>query len=302
MILNNMISPPPLQKGDTIGLVAPSSPLGPGRLETGIPYLERCGYQVKLGSHLKDGIRFLAGRDEDRARDIMAFFKDPTIKAIVATAGGSGSTRLLSLLDYDVITAHPKILTGFSDTTGLSLGIYAKTGLVTYSGFTFRDTETGQPDPLIHDTFMACLEQRPYQINEGITIHPGQVQGPLIGGTLSLIRSLIGTPYQPHFQDAILFFEEVWAEPFQVDEMLSQLKLAGIFEQVAGIIIGQFEHCIAHHNPERDGTIHDVIDEWAARFKVPCLKEFPYGHGNRRCVLPIGKVVSLDATRRIVQI
>ena len=133
-------------------------------------------------------------------------------------------------------------------------------------------------------------------------MHSGVVEGPLVGGNLSLINLLVGTPYQPNFKNSIFFFEELWMEPYMVDAMLSHLELAGIFDEVAGIIIGQFEDCIAKQDPERDGTIEDVIQTWSSRFRVPCLKDFPYGHGARRAILPIGKNVQLDVNNKTVRI
>lgn len=107
----------------------------------------------------------------------------------------------------------------------------------------------------------------------------------------------MGTHYQPDFAGSILLIEDVFAEPFQTDCRLSQLYLAGILDQVAGVVFGTFENCIARHNPERDGTVQDVISEWSERISVPCIKDFPYGHVPRRCVLPVGKTVRLDATK-----
>lgn len=292
--------PEPIHVGDTVGFVAPSSPLQMGRIETGTRYLESKGFKVKVGKHLQCAERFLAGKDEERARDIMEFFLDPDVKVIMATAGGYGSQRLLSLLDYNVIRSHPKIVTGFSDTTGLQLGLLKKIGLVSYTGFTLRDTDPGPPDPLIDRTLMACLLGESYTVKEGIPVNAGRVEGSLVGGTLSLLSTLMGTPYQPDFAGKILFFEEVWSEPFQVDAMLTQLNNADVFDQVAGIVIGQFVECVAKHHPERDGTIDEVINEWCSRFRVPCLKDFPYGHGSRRCVLPIGKNVVLDVNNTAV--
>jgi muramoyltetrapeptide carboxypeptidase len=105
----------------------------------------------------------------------------------------------------------------------------------------------------------------------------------------------MGTPFQPNFKNSILLLEEVWSEPYKIDSMLSQLELAGVFSQISGLIFGQFERCDAQHFPDRDGTVNDIINEWSNRISVPCIKEFPYGHGDRRCVLPIGKEVVLDA-------
>lgn len=289
------VNPPHLVRGDTIGLIAPSSPLQSGRIESGTRYLEQKGFKVKLGAHLEETERFLAGKDQDRAKDIMDFFLDPDVKAIMATAGGYGSQRLLPLLDFDIIRNHPKILTGFSDTTALQLGLLKKAGLISCSGFTFRDTDAPEVNPLIDMSLTACLMGETFKIQEGMPVKSGITKGALIGGNLECIIALMGTPYQPDFKGSIILVEDVFAEPFQTDARLSQLHLAGVFDQVAGVIFGTFEQCIAKHHPERDGTIDDVINEWASRMTVPCLKDFPYGHIERRCVLPIGRNIILDA-------
>lgn len=155
------LNPPLLKKGDTIGLITPSSPLQSGRIETGIHYLKQKGFNVKLGKNLEKAERFLAGTDAERAEDFMGFVVDPDVKAIMATAGGYGSQRILPLLDYDLILKNPKIVTGFSDTTALQLGLFKKTGLITFTGFTFRDTDAPHVDALIDETLMACLLGQP---------------------------------------------------------------------------------------------------------------------------------------------
>lgn len=282
--------PAPLKKGDTIGLIAPSSPLNPGDLEQGIHFLEQHGFKIKLGNHINDTDRFLAGKDEDRTSDIMDFFKDNDVKAIIAIRGGQGSQRLLPLLDYEIIAAHPKIVVGFSDTTALQLGLLKKIGLVTYTGFTL----TVQRNNLVEKTLIECLSGKPLQINESITVHSGIAEGPLVGGNLMILTNLMGTPYQPDFKGCILLIEDVGIEPYNVDGMISQLDLAGVFDQVAGVIFGQFELC-ANRNPNHKDTVEDVINEWSTRLKVPCIKDFPYGHGTKNCVLPIGANVILDA-------
>lgn len=291
-----------LQEGDTIGLVTPSSPLREGRLELGLKYLHSKGFKVKLGKHIHDGIRFMAGTDADRAQDIMNFFEDDSVKLIMATGGGYGSQRLLPLLDFQLIAQKPKLVTGFSDTTALQLGLLTKANLISYTGFGFRDLEENGPDPLIESSLFSCLKDESYSIQEGKTLVSGIAEGKLIAGTLSLISALIGTAFQPDFNNSILLIEEVFAEPYQVDCMLSQLELAGIFQQIRGVIFGQFVFCEAKDNPERDGTIDDVVDEWAIRINKPCLKNFPYGHGTRRAVLPIGKEVLLDADKQLLRI
>jgi muramoyltetrapeptide carboxypeptidase len=298
----NYITPPSLRPGDTIGLISPSSPLQTGRLEAGTRYLTQHGFKVKAGRHIHDSERFLAGTDENRATDIMDFIRDPDIKAIMATAGGYGSQRLLPLLDFDLIRKNPKIITGFSDTTALQLGLLKMAGLITYSGFTFRDVDKPEIDSLVDKTLIANITGKPTTIAEGMTVNAGKVRAPLIGGNLECLVSLMGTPYQPDYQDCILLVEDVFAEPFQTDSRLSQLYLAGIFDQVAGVIFGTFEKCVAQHHPDRDGTIDEVISEWSMKIKVPAVKNFPYGHIDSRCVLPIGKNISLDAYKHGVQV
>jgi muramoyltetrapeptide carboxypeptidase len=285
-----------IQPGDTIALITPSSPLFPGRLEGTINYFEERGFQVKVGKHNKKIDRFLAGSDQERAEDIMMFFSDPTVKAIVVTGGGAGSIRTLPFLDYDTIKSNPKPIIGFSDTTSLQLGMYAKTGLESFTGFTGKDVvESDFLDPLIADSLDNCLQHRNYVITEGKTVNPGKVTAPLVGGNLMALTSLLGTPYEPCFKNKILFFEEVWAEPYIIDRFISQLWLAGVFDQAAAVIIGRFANCTAKFNPKRDGTIDDLIDDWVKRIEVPCIKNFPYGHFDSRCVLPIGQKASLDA-------
>jgi muramoyltetrapeptide carboxypeptidase len=297
-----MIIPPPLKTGDTIGLITPSSPMQDGRLELGIHYLEKKGFKTKVGQYVHKADRFLAGKDEERAQDIMDFFCDPQINAIMATGGGYGSQRILPFLDMKKIKANPKWLVGFSDTTALQLGILSQAGIASCTGFTFRDLEKPILDPFVEKTLMTCLMRQFFEINEGVSIVPGIVQGSLIGGNLDCLCALIGTPYQPNFKKSILLIEEVWAEPYKIDGMLSQLELAGIFHDVAGIIWGSFEQCDAHHFSDRDGTVNDIISEWSRRIAVPSIKDFPYGHQNRRCVLPLGGEVLLDAENVILKI
>ncbi|KTD43199.1 S66 peptidase family protein [Legionella parisiensis] len=286
----NNIRPRALQKGDVLGIISPSSPLRSKSIDLSVHFLEEKGFKLKFGSHYQDEARFLAGSDADRAKDIMSFFADPKIKAIICSRGGQGSQRLLPLLDYEIIAQNPKALIGFSDTTALQLGLLKKTGLISYTGFTLTKSLT----PLIKETLLACLMNEPYCIVAGECVNPGIVQGSLIGGNLSLITSLIGTPYQPDFRGKILLLEDVATEPFNVDRMLSHLELASVFAEVAGIVFGTFEQCISK-DPE-EGTIDEVITEWSTRIKVPCIKFFPYSHGEKSCVLPLGGEITLNAS------
>ena len=151
-------------------------------------------------------------------------------------------------------------------------------------------------DLSIEQTLFSCLTNQAYCVEKGIGVHPGIVEAPLVGGNLECFIALMGTPYQPDFKGSILFIEEVRQEPYKIDCMLSHLDLAGIMDQVVGVVFCQFEKCLANYFPDRDGTVDNVIDEWAKRLTVPVLKNFPYGHGsNHQYVLPIGGKVRLDA-------
>lgn len=286
-----------LLKGKTIGLITPSSPLFPGRLEASIDFFEKHGCKVKVGKHNTKSDRFLAGTDEERAEDVMNFFSDPEIDVLVVTGGGAGSVRLLPLLDYEIIKQNPKPIIGFSDTTSLQLGIYSQTNLRSYTGFTCRDVaESESIDPLIEDGLVNCFLKQNYSISGGNTVNGGKVTAPLIGGNLMCFLFLIGTPFQPDFKGKILLFEEVWSELYVMDGMLSQLYLAGIFNEVAGVVIGTFKNCESKIHPDRDGSSDDVITDWCRKINVPCIKGFPYGHFDSRAVLPIGHMARLDAT------
>jgi muramoyltetrapeptide carboxypeptidase len=221
----------------------------------------------------------------------MGFFTDPEVKAIIATRGGQGSQRLLPLLDYELIKSNPKQLFGFSDTTALQLGLFQKTGLVSYTGFTLSIHLSTQ----VKKTVLSSLLGEPYTISKGIKVRSGLSQGPLLGGNLTLMTNLMGTPFLPSFKGSILLIEDVGVEPYNIDGMLSQLDLAGVFDEVSGVIFGTFEHCKSKKSNQSDGTVEDVINEWASKLMVPCIKEFPYGHGKQNCILPIGKMVTLDA-------
>lgn len=289
-----------LQPGDYVGIVTPSSPMFPGRLEQGVQFIEKLGLKAKVGERVHDSDRFLAGADKDRAADLMQFFLDDEVKVIMASGGGYGSQRLLSYLDFNIIAQNQKPIVGFSDTTALQMGLYAKTGLVSYSGFIFNCLDDGDLNELVYDTLVSCLYKKSYQIKEGKRLNPGKASGKLVGGNLDCILHLIGTEFEPQFDNAILLIEEVRTEPYKLDNMLLHLYQAGVFNKISGLIFGIFESCDAKFYPDRDGTANDVILDWVKQINVPCIKDFPYGHVDRRCVVPFGSEVILDANNVVV--
>jgi len=290
-----LIKPERLKRGATIGVVAPSSPFPVALLQPGLTYLRSLGYEVKAGEALDKRERYLAGDDRDRADDLVCMFRDPEVDAIFVARGGYGSARLLELLDFDIIRAHPKILVGFSDTTALQLGLYARIGLVTYSGLTLcgdvRDTgfdaytEAALWEALVEDHISPVC---------GLSIlREGNFQGRLLGGCLSLVASLVGTPFMPDLTGAVLVLEDVNEPPYRIDRLLNQLRMAGVFNTVAGVILGEFQGC--EEEDEEKGTHEDVFQGLLDSTTCPVLCGLPYGHGTARRVLPIGLPVSVLA-------
>lgn len=273
----------------TIGLFNPSSPSGtPIDLPLIKDWFQRQGLPVICAEHLLNADRFLAGTDEERAQDIQALFLNPKVDLLIALKGGYGSGRVLDLLDYDLIRQHLKPLIGFSDTTALQLGLYAKTGLVSYTGLSPRRdiTETGV-DMLIEQSFKMYRARKSFSVSLQAMSTPKAVKGTLIGGTLSLVDALIGTPYQPNFTDKILFLEDVAEEPYKIDRMLTHLRLAGILDQVQAVVFGDFYKCVS--SDKNDGTMQDVLNDLQARVpNTPMYQGLNYGHGPSRLLLPIG--------------
>ncbi len=302
-----LIKPEKIKKGDTIGIVGPGSPMIQERLNNGIKYLKQIGYNVKLGKHLNDEYGYLAGKDLDRASDINQMFADPEVQAIFCTRGGYGTPRLLDMINYDLIRKNPKIFVGYSDITALQLAIYAKTGVVTFSG-PMAAVEMGKGiEPFTEEHFWSMMSGSAPAMelngrdNSLKCLKSGRAEGRLLGGCLSLICSLMGTPYLPDFTDAILLSEEIGEEPYRIDRYLTQLKLSGILNQVNGIILGQFVDCA----PESDApslTIEQIIQDLTTDINIPILAGIPYGHIDVKYTMPIGVPILLDSDNQIVEL
>lgn len=284
---------PLLRDGGTIAIVAPSGHVPEDGLTTATAYLSGRGYNVVSRTTPGRRDRFMAAPDAQRATDLMEAFCDTSIDAIFAARGGYGSGRLLDRLDYTQIAVTPKPLVAFSDGTALQLALLARAGLVSYTGTSiFPELKDGAPDSLIAETLWPLLR------GDGVTVPCSQVRrdgvaaGPLIGGCLSLVVSLLGTGYLPDMTGAILLLEDVNEPPFRIDRMLTQLRHAGVFADVAGVVFGQFRGC--ESKDPGDGTLDDVIEEVATWTDSPVVSRLPYGHVTPRCVLPIGEQVSLD--------
>ena len=289
------LKPPRLKRGDTIGIVAPASHFDLEKFNRGIAVLESMGFNTSVPEGLFNKKGYFAGSDLERAEMVNRYFADTTIKAIMCARGGYGSIRILSLLDYETIQKNPKIFVGFSDVSALLSTLYLRCRLVTFHGPTV--TTLGNSDNMTKDSLLSMItsgEKPEIAMESGITIQPGSASGPVLGGNLNTLCHLLGTRFQPDFKGCILFLEDRGEAPYRVDRMLSQMKLAGCFNRLAGFILGTFEDC---------GNTDDIIRLAGDIFKddkIPILAGLEVGHGKRNLAIPTGLNATLNADLKVL--
>ncbi|MFH2003337.1 MAG: LD-carboxypeptidase, partial [Bacteroidota bacterium] len=223
-----------LRKGDIIGIAAPASPPNSiDDLNKGIRYLEQIGYRIEVGKHVYDKFGYLAGEDKHRADDLNNLISNPKVKAIFIVRGGYGSHRILPMIDYKSLKCNPKIFVGYSDITVIQLAVFKKTGLVTFAGPMLAPDFSKTISESAEELFWRLVSStKPvggiskYQNQPFRVIHQGKAEGILLGGNLSIISSLVGTPFIPSFSKSILMLEDIQEAPYRIDRMLHQLKLA----------------------------------------------------------------------------
>ena len=284
-----VIKPQALRPGDTIAIAAPASPFDHKAFEGGISVLKSMGYQVKIPESIFRVQGYLAGSDAQRAELLMNLFADESVKAIVCARGGFGSMKLLPLLDFEAILAKPKILVGFSDITTLLVAIYQQCGIVTFHGPLVTSLGKGS-EKTVSALMDAISSYKPLVLtpSKSIVLNAGQASGPVIGGNLTTLTHLMGTPYEPAFERHLLFLEERGEAPYRIDRMLSQLHLSGRLDGVAGVILGTFEEC---------GSLEDVyaiVREVFRHAGIPVLAGFELGHGTENITVPVGLHADLD--------
>ena len=291
-----------ISKNATIGIISPAScPTDEQIYHQGVNYLKNIGYNVVESEHVLDTRGYLAGDDGDRASDLNKMFQDPAIDAIICSRGGYGAPRIIDKLDFQAIQNNPKIFIGYSDITSLNLAIWQKTGLVNFSG-SMVAVEMGRGiDSFTEHHFWKMLTTaQPIGLlsnppeNPTTVFNPGKAEGRLLGGCLSLINVLLGTPYCPDFENAILFIEDIGEEPYRVDRYLAQLKLAGILNQVSGVVIGQFIDCDPNDPEKPNLELDEIIEDYFRPLKIPIITNFAYGHGPLKHIMPIGVQAILD--------
>ncbi|SEM81292.1 S66 peptidase family protein [Lihuaxuella thermophila] len=297
------MKPNSLKPGDTIGIIAPASPIEPEQRDKAIQLFSSFGYRIKAGESVYRRHGYLAGSDELRAEDVNRMFADPEVKAVFCIRGGYGTSRILPLIDYAMIRCNPKIFVGYSDITALHLAIHQKTGLVTFHGPMVGELAR-EEDPLSWSVLFRNLadprpagEYREQPDTDSFVMTEGTAEGPLTGGNLSLLVSTLGTPYEVETEGKILFIEEVGEEPYRVDRMLVQLRSAGKLQAANGIIFTECTDC-QPKDPEKSLTIRQILNELIQPLGIPAYYGLKAGHTCPNLTLPIGVYARMNATER----
>ena len=308
----SLLKPTALKQGAKVGIVAPASGLTQSGLAEAVSRVRGLGLVPITGDHLlhKDG--YLSAPDAERAEEFMAFATRDDIDMLMCARGGYGTMRILPLLDFDKIRAHPKIIIGYSDITALINAIAEKSRIVTFHG----PVADSQYTPFTKEYFWKVLGSTektevasipPYESRTALDVHSpdklvrlgeGKASGILVGGNLTMVTSLLGTPYEIDTKDKIFFLEEVTEEPFHIDRMLTQLWLAGKLQSCAAIALGRFKNCEVHgSSPFADMSLSlsSVLRVRITSLKIPAVYGLPFGHVKDKLTVPIGVRATLDA-------
>lgn len=301
-----MLKAPPLPKNGRIRILTPAGPVTPDLLEQGLETLRSWGFDASLDEFVyarSDSRGYLAGEDAQRRGAVQAAFDEKELDAILFSRGGYGSMRLIEHLDLDGLRAHPKLIVGFSDITALQLwlvgeGISSLHGPVVKS-FGLHDEDT-------YDTLDALFDAMTGGRAEGFRIEGldpvvrGKASGPLIGGNLSLMASMVGSPYCPDLSGALLFLEDIGEEDYRLDRLMTTLRLSEKAHSPAGIILGDFTGCGGAYFD--DDAISAFIADLASEFGCPVASGLPVGHASRNIPLPVGAQATLDATEGVLYV
>lgn len=298
--------PSPLRPGDCLGVVAASGPPITELLSDGLRFFEGKGFRVVKGCHLHERNGYLAGSDDQRCEDLNSMLRNPEVRAILFARGGYGLMRLLDSIDRQAVTNDPKLLLGMSDVTALQLSLYTWCGLVTFAGPMIAGQVAQGLDPISEESLIRALTRIAHGRNLFADVRnliralrPGHAVGPLMGGCLSLVTALLGTPHCPDFDGKVLLLEDVNEASYRIDRMLTQLKLAGILKKAAGIVLGYF---VGPDGEEISGEIERIVLELTADDPVPVVSGFPHGHQVPNLTVPIGLTVELDTDKKLLRV
>ena len=302
----NSLLPKAIQKGDTVGIISPSAATA-DRMEFTYAReaMEALGFKVKLGKNLTNRFGHLAGTDEERASDLNAMFVDPEVKAVICIRGGSGASRILPMIDYESVKNNPKPLLGYSDITALHCALQSQSGLISFHGpngsGSWNSFNVRQFEQIFFKKELVTFQNEGSKGDELVlkanriqTLKSGTAEGKILGGNLTVLSALSGTPYYPDFQNAILFIEDIGEDPYRIDRMMSTLQLNGTLGKIKGFIFGQCSDC-------KPGggygtlTVDQIMDQYILPLGIPAYTGAMIGHIPRQFIVPVGAKVKMDA-------
>jgi muramoyltetrapeptide carboxypeptidase len=313
---NRLLKPKVLAKGDVIGLITPATYVSdPEELIQAEKTLRYFGLEPKMGRNVRQREGYVAGSAEQRLADLHEMFGDPAVKGVFCIRGGFGSAHLLNGIDYDLIARNPKVFLGYSDITAMHLAIHRRTGLVTFHGpiplsrftsFTQNHFQRAMFDATPLGSLTNPPDSDPLRPAHTLrAVRKGKAQGALVGGNLTLVSTTLGTPYEIDTRGKILFLEDVGEQPYSIDRMLTQLKLAGKLDAAAGIVWGECADCKPREfRPSFNSTftVGEIVDRILGKLSVPVLSGLTIGHTADQLTLPFGLMAALDADKGTVSI
>lgn len=300
------VKPERLKRGDKVGIIAPASPPDLEKLKRAVPFFEEVlGLELVVGKNIENQYGYLAGRDEERASDVMSMFLDPDIKAVFCACGGYGTARIADLLDYEAIKNHPKIFWGYSDITYLHTAIRQRAGLVSFHGpMLASDIGNKEVHSITKQSFNQLFSPEGLCYTEEISrldvLVEGSGEGELVGGNLCLITSSLGTENEIDTDGKILFIEDIHEEPRNVDRYLNQLWNAGKLQGIKGLVIGDF----SDGEPERQKTLtlEEVLHHYADLIGKPAMSGFMIGHCDPHFAIPLGTACTIDTAAKVLKV
>lgn len=295
MVTDPVRWPPRLSAGDVVAGVAPAGPADPELVRRGVELFAQWGLEVRLGqaAFAGDPRGFLAAGDAERAADLDAAVADPDVAGIVCLRGGWGCQRLLDRLDWAAVAARPKPLVGFSDVTALHVAWRQRAGLVSFHGppLAWRADRVGAAGAA---SLRAALLAEPDRTVEGTPLRAGTATGPLVGGNLTVLAALCGTPDQLDARGAVVLVEDVGERPYRLDRCLVQLRASGALDGAVGLAVGDLERCEEHRPGVQSASALEVVAGHAAELDLPAVATLPLGHGPGQRTVPLGATATVD--------
>lgn len=281
-----------LKPGDTIGVIAPSGSFDPDRLHRGAACLENMGFSVHIPEDIFGKKRYLAGEDQVRAQVVNRLFANPDIKGIIAARGGFGAMRILDGLDFAVIKGRFCPVMGFSDTTALFSVLVDKANIPVIHGPNLVSLASANVETL--ESFFRVITGDLQPLKAESSLGQGRATGVFKGGNLSTLCHLAGTCHEPDFTDAVVFLEDVNEPAYKIDRMLYQMKMAGLFDHIRGVVTGEFSFC------DRPHFLPQIFEEVFLDRDIPVLMGIQAGHGDTNLSFPLGQKVSIDTSSLLV--